>query len=210
MRKVRKFFKRLLITLTILLVLVAGLYLFRKPILKGIGYSLVYEDSSVKVDAAFILSSSPTERGELAADLYHRNMFPVIFTMGEAINPSLAAINIQQTDAELTKRYLVQLGVPDSLVRAINRGTSTYEESEEILGFANAKGFEHIMIITSQLHTRRVKNTFKKKFSDSGIEVVIQGASPNNYDIDHWWESEEAMINVNNEYVKLLYYRWKY
>jgi hypothetical protein len=30
------------------------------------------------------------------------------------------------------------------------------------------------------------------------------------YDSDSWWTSEEGLLMVNNEYVKLLYYLVKY
>lgn len=205
-----KFLKKLFITLAILILVGLGIYLLRRPILKGIGYALVYEDPSVEVDAAFVLSSNAIERGELAADLYHRNLFPLVITMGEGVNPSFASVDMSFTDAELTKEVLLQSGVDSSAIRVINRGTSTYEESEQILGYASREGYQQIMIITSQLHTRRVKRVFKKKFKNAGIDVIIKGASPLRFEIDHWWENEEAMINVNNEYVKLLYYSWKY
>ena len=146
----------------------------------------------------------------MAADLYHRNLFPLVITMGESINPSLAALEIDLTDAQLTRNVLLDAGVDSSAIRVINRGTSTYEESEQILGYATREGFQRIMVISSQLHTRRVKKVFKTKFKNAGIDVVIKGAPPLSYEIDHWWESEEAMIYVNNEYMKLLYYGWKY
>ncbi|MEM7371233.1 MAG: YdcF family protein [Bacteroidota bacterium] len=205
-----KFFKKLLIFLSILLVVGFSLFLLRFTILKGIGYSLIYEDPNVEVDAAFVLSSSPNERCEYAAELYHLNLFPLVITMGESVNPSLLAMNIQQTDAQLARTVLIRSGVDSTAIRVINRGSSTFEESEQILGYATREGFQSIMIISSQFHTRRIKKVFKKKFKQAGIDVVIKGAPPKRYEVDHWWENEEAMINVNNEYVKLLYYGWKY
>lgn len=205
-----KFLKKLLIVLSILLVVGFSLFLLRKPIMKAVGYALVYEDPSVVVDAAFILSSNPNERCEYAAELYHRKLFPLVITMGESVNASLLAMDIHQTDAQLARMVLMREGVDSAAIRTINRGSSTYEESEQILGYASREGFQQIMIISSQFHTRRIKKVFKKKFKDAGIDVIIKGAPPKRYEVDHWWENEEAMINVNNEYVKLLYYSWKY
>ena len=206
----KKFLVRLLWTLGILLVTGAILYFARVPIMKGFGKLLIKEDANTEVEAAFVLSSNALERGKLTADLYQRKLFPRVVTMGEGINASLLAMGIERTDAQVARQVLIDLGVDSSAIRTINRATSTYEESEQILGYADREGYHHIMVITSKFHTRRVKKVFGDKFRAKGIEVIVKGAEPENYEIDRWWESEEALIFVNNEYIKHLYYWWKY
>ncbi|MEM7655496.1 MAG: YdcF family protein [Bacteroidota bacterium] len=206
----KKFFKRFFFTLATTLVLVAILFALRVPILKGIGYALIHDDPAVEVDAAFVLSSNAYERSRTAADLYHRNLFPTVITLGEGVNQSLKAMGIETTEAEVSRTALLSFGVDTAAIRTINRATSTYEESEEILGYADREDYQHIMIISSKFHTKRVKKVFEEKFKARGIEVLVKGADPLNYEIDRWWESEEALIFVNNEYIKRLYYWWKY
>lgn len=191
-------------------VVLLTVYLLRYPILRGFGNFLIKEDPINQVDATFVLSGGVYERNKEAVNIYSSGNTPLIITTGGMESQVLKAAGMRMTDAELGRRALVDLGVPDSVIRTIKRGTSTFEESEEILGYSKSSGYNRIIVVSSMFHTRRVKWVFKKKFKDSGIDVLVKGATPENYDIQEWWEYEEALIFVNNEYVKLLYYLLKY
>ncbi|MCB0835960.1 MAG: YdcF family protein, partial [Bacteroidetes bacterium] len=134
----------------------------------------------------------------------------ILIVTGENTNQALQAVGMEITEAELARRALRKMGVDSTVIEVVERGTSTFEESDEILGIAQTRGFSRIMVITSKFHTRRVRNVFRDKFREAGIEIVLRGAEPLEYDIDKWWESESAMIFVNNEYVKAVYYWLKY
>ncbi|MEL6673954.1 MAG: YdcF family protein [Bacteroidota bacterium] len=205
----KKFFRKLLKWVLALLVIFGGLYLARKPILRGIGNFLIHEDTLQPVDATFVLSGGVIERTEEAARMFPEHT-PVIYATGANRSGALQAMGINLTDAEVGRKVLWDLGVDSAAVKVIQRGTSTYEESEEILGFASAEGLKRIMIISSKFHTRRVSSVFRRKFRSLGIEVIVRGAPPATYDTQQWWQHEESLIFVFNEYAKLLYYAWKY
>ncbi|MEL6590762.1 MAG: YdcF family protein, partial [Bacteroidota bacterium] len=135
---------------------------------------------------------------------------PRIISLGSGVSPTLAALGNPITDAEIGRRALIMGGIDSSRIEAVPIGSSTFEESEEVLGFSQVRGYQKIIILTSKFHTRRVANVFREKFREAGIEVVILGAEPKTYELEEWWESEEALLFVNNEYVKLLYYAFKY
>lgn len=203
-------FKKLLVFFGILLLVLVLGYLLRAPILRGVGNFLVSEDEINRVDAIFMLSGGPSERAQEAAAIYKRGHTPIVITTGSGERDALKIMGISMTDAELGKNALVQLGVPDSLVRTLKQGTSTFEEAEQILGYAQQVGYTRIGIVTSKFHTRRTRWTFRKRFQGSGIDVFTVGAPPETYNLSRWWEYEESLIFVNNEYVKLLYYFWAY
>ncbi|MEM6800732.1 MAG: YdcF family protein [Bacteroidota bacterium] len=205
----KKFFRRLARFLIVMILLFGGLYLARVPILKAVGNFLIREDTSQKVEAAFILSGSVIERSKEALKVYRLDS-PLLICMGESISPDLEAFGYIRSDAELMQDALLRLGVDSLDIKVLKQGTSTWEESEEILGYAFAKGYKRIMIISSKFHTRRIASVFKKKFREKEIEVVVRGADPIKYDTDSWWQEEAGMIFVTNEYLKLLYYAWKY
>lgn len=205
----KKFFRRLARILIVLVVLVGILFLAKAPILRAVGNYLIVEDTPQSVDAAFILSGSVVERTLEAIRIY-KNEAPILICMGETISPDLEAFGIKRTDAELARDALLRQGVDSSDIRLLKRGTSTFEESEEILGYAFAEEFKRIMIVSSKFHTRRIQKVFRKKFREKGIEIVIRGAEPLKYKTDTWWQEESGMIFVNNEYLKLLYYAYKY
>ncbi len=199
------------ITLLIVGVVVLGLFLFRESILRGVGNFLIREDHPQKVETIFILSGQAEERIPYGAQLYlERDIAPRIIPTGAGINPTLVAFGKPLTDAEVGRLALLRAGVPEAAIEVLPRGTSTFEESEEILGYAIGRGYKKIMILTSRFHTRRVQSVFVDKFREAGIDLVVVGADPVHYTIDRWWEYEESLLFVNNEYVKGLYYWWKY
>ncbi len=204
--------KRLLrwsIRLGILLAALLVLFLLRQPILRGIGGFLVNTDVPEQVDAAFVLSGAAKERTDKALGLYPVFVEQLI-TTGGMVSQSLQALGYAYTDSEVMREALLAAGVDTMAVAVISRGTSTYEESEEILGYALSKGYRRIMIVSSLHHTRRISLVFREKFRKSGIEVNLQGAEPAEYNADVWWQDEDGMIFVFNEYAKLVYYLWKY
>jgi hypothetical protein len=66
------------------------------------------------------------------------------------------------------------------------------------------------MVLSSKLHTHRINEVFRKKLKDAGITLVVRGAPSSQFDEMHWWQSENGLIAVNNEWIKRMYYWWKY
>lgn len=207
-----RFFKRFMLFLLIPATVGAAVYIARRPLLRGIGHHLIKENTPRPVDAIFVLSGDPSERCPKATELYHEGMAPIIVATGEGINPTLSAMDINLTDAEVGQQALWEMGVDSSSVLTLKRGSSTFEESEEILGYSTVEGYNSVMIVSSKFHTRRIQSVFRQKFKAEGIDVVVVGAQPDpdQYQIDTWWEYEAGLIFVNNEYLKSLYYWMKY
>lgn len=205
----KKFIRNLIKVLVGLVLIFGLLYLLKNPILRGFGNYLVVEDTSQSVDASFILSGSVMERSKEAMKTYQIES-PLFICMGSTVSADLEAYGEIRTDAELCRDALLRQGADSADIRILKRGMSTFEESEEILGYSVVEGFKRIMIISSKFHTRRIDKVFRKKFRKKGIEVIIRGAEPLDYAIDTWWQEESGMIFVTNEYLKLLYYAYKY
>ena len=205
-----KFLKKLIYFVLSIFMTLVLLYLVREPLLRGVGKLLIAEDTPMPVEAAFILSGYVLERCTAGAEVYKQGMTPKLIVTGENTNQALQAVGMEITEAELAYRALRKLEVDSAAIEVIERGTSTFEESDEILGISQTRGYSRIMIITSKFHTRRVRSVFRDKFREAGIEIILRGAEPLEYDIDRWWESESAMIFVNNEYIKAVYYWLKY
>lgn len=206
----RKFLKKLFFALAGITALVIILYLTRVPILRGIGNFLIYEDTLMPADAIVVLSGNSSERSKKAGELYRLKMAPLVIATGGVVNQALSAYGIEINDAALTEIALRRAGVDSAAIRTIGSGTSTFEESEAILGYAHREGFKRLIVVTSKFHTRRTRNVFRKKFREVGIDVLLSGAEPEDYAVETWWNAEPAMIFVNNEYVKMMYYWLKY
>lgn len=190
----------------VFLVLVICLLLFRNPILRGVGHFLIMEDELQKVPVAFVLSGGAYDRAPLAATLYNQGFTDTIICTGENIPNDLLALGLSITEGDITKRFVIENGVPEGNVVLLEQGTSTFEESQLILDYCKQHGITKVGVVSSKFHTRRISRVFNKKFKDSGIEVLIFGAGAISYDEEAWWKSEYGLINLNNEYIKIVYY----
>lgn len=199
--------------LRILLIVVALLLLGwnqRAAILRGMGNFLVTEDPLAHADEVFVLGGAIVDRGIEAANVYRQGISDRFIFTGAPIPTALEGLGIDSTEAACTRNEAVRSGIPVGNTAVLNKGTSTYEEAEALLAQAVADGADTVMIISSRFHLRRVGRVFRKRFAGSGITILLHGAPSQTYDERTWWTSEEGLIMVNNEYVKLMYYWLKH
>ena len=201
--------KALLVSFTICGILLLVLFLLRVPILRCIGNQLICEDKMEKVEAMFVLGGDPWDRGNEAVRLYKEGYAGKIICTGEIVPRLFLIAGIEYPESELTQMNIIAQGVPESNVELLCKGTSTKEESDYILDYCKEHHISNLAIISSKFHTRRIRHTFRKKFRDAGMQLIIHGAASSAYDEDFWWRSEEGLIFVNNEYIKLCYYWMK-
>ena len=181
-------------------------FLFRNQILSSMGNYLIKESALVKADAIVVLGGASYERGLHASQLYHDAFAELLICTGGNTPYSLQAIGKPMLEAQVSKNVLLNQGVSPGKIICLESATSTFEEAQEIKQFADSMALDRIIIVSSKLHTRRVSKVFEKAFQDEGLELMYSGAPSLSYEESQWWKSEEGMIMVNNEYMKLLYY----
>jgi uncharacterized SAM-binding protein YcdF (DUF218 family) len=201
---------RLLLGLVAIGILMALLWAFRYPVLRGVGNFLITADAIEPSDAVYALGGSPLERGAEAAHLLRAGMAPVAYCTGLNVPASLQAEGLLITEAEQTRKVALKAGAHPAQVELLVVGTSTWEESEAILLHARQQGYKSIILVSTEFHLRRVGRVFRKRFAREGVDVRLHAAPSVAYNSERWWESEEGLLMVNNEYVKLLYYWIKY
>ena len=192
--------------LVILLVIGASSLFFKTPILRSVGNHLIQEDPETYAEYTFVLGGNSLDRGMKALDIFNKKLTANLVCTGGNIPSVLAAIDTTLYEAEITAALLEKHGIPKNNIKTLTTATSTSEESEEILQYCLKNNIRKANLITSKFHLRRVRNVFEDKFIDRGISLHFIGAPSSHYNEDEWWKSEEGMIMVNNEYVKLGYY----
>lgn len=202
----RKWLKRLVWTLGSVLLLFLLLFLFRVPILRGIGNFLIEEDPSSQADLAFVLGGNSLDRGKKAAALYQEGMVPKMVCLGANVPSVLRAFDIDSSESEISARIVRNEGVPAQDVRVLEKGRSTKEEAAVAFRYCKRKGVDTAIVLSDKFHLRRVRYVFEPRFESSETHLVFRGASSSRYKESEWWRSEEGMIMVNNEYMKWLYY----
>jgi uncharacterized SAM-binding protein YcdF (DUF218 family) len=195
---------------TLVLSIPVLLLLFHNPILKAMGNYLILEDSIEEVEALFVLGGGTFDRGNEAVKLYNNGHAPQIVCTSENIPSVLEVIDTLLTEAQLSQKHIANLGVPLENVIALNKATSTKEEAKVIHDYCKEHGLKKVMILSSKFHTRRVNKVFNQQFENSGIELVFRGAPSSKYKENKWWQKESGLLFVNNEYIKLMYYKLAY
>lgn len=202
--------KRGVRVLGVFFLLIAVLYLCRFPILRGLGNYLIAEDPPQHADACFVLGGASTDRGEEAAKLYYAGYADRFICTGRNVPGDLKELGIELSESDMTKRTLVRCGVPADHILSFKEGTSTQEEADHLLELAKAEHLDTVIIVSHGFHLRRVRNVFTERYAEAGITVLLHKAESTSFSHVTWWDSEQGMIMVQNEYAKLLYYAVKY
>lgn len=186
------------------------LFLFRIPILRGIGNYLVAEDNAELTEACFVLGGNSFERGSQAIKLSSIYPEQKFVATGGNYPLQIQAFDTTMHEAELTKHFMIKRGVPSNKIEILTSSTSTLEESDEILAYCKGHEIKKISVLSSAFHLRRVRWVFYEKFNAEGIQVLFLAAPDRTFNANNWWKDEEGLITCNNEYIKLLYYFLKY
>ncbi|MBL7944358.1 MAG: hypothetical protein JNM00_16475, partial [Flavobacteriales bacterium] len=91
------------------------LFLFRFPIMRGIGHYLSKEDAPAQVDVIAVLGGNSYVRGKEAVNVHRQFPNTPIVCTGGNIPVQLLAFDTVLTESSLTRHYLARNGVPDSL-----------------------------------------------------------------------------------------------
>ncbi len=208
---ISKFYRKWRKTSWVLCAILVLFILFNKPILSGIGNFLMKESPLEKADAIFILGGNIYDRPMAAKQLMEDGWSDKIIPLGANYGIDQMAWNGGNEDkcipdALLMQEFLLQVNVPSESIIPIPKGTSTKEESDEILQFSLDNNYKTIIVVSDYFHLRRINYVFMDKFAEKGIKVILRGAKSSTYKEETWWGNEQALIMVNNEYVKLVYY----
>jgi vancomycin permeability regulator SanA len=180
------------------------------PFLKSSAKFLIEEDSEQSCQVAFVLSGNSIDRGKKAVELFKEGKIKKIVCPGGNLHPLFEAMGFHFLESEVTKKAMVKMGIPDSCIELVPFGTSTREEVSLIMDYCHKHQRDTAMIISSEFHTRRIHYSLKKSYAKQGIHFWVVGAPDQKIRYWNWWQDENGLIMINNEWIKLLYYYWKY
>lgn len=172
----------------------------------NIGRWLVAEDPLEKASAIAVLSGRMPSRALEAARIYREGYASEVW-LTRTIEPgaSLQALFVPFTGEEAYDRMvLMRKGVPESAIRVLDPPIAN--TADEMLAIGQALGKENertVIIVTSKVHTRRVKALWRH-FSSADGQAIVRGVSDDGFDPAHWWANTADALDVVREALGLL------
>jgi uncharacterized SAM-binding protein YcdF (DUF218 family) len=161
---------------------------------------LTVDDPPAPADAIVVLASNPS-RIQHAVNLYAQGYAPVVvFTDATYKDAGLTC-----SSALLDVPAALALGLPaDAVVITGDEVASTYDEAVAVRALVTEHGWQRLIVVTDPFHTRRAVATFRALIPEA---TVATSATPDaDYDPQRWWRSEEGVMDVFSEMIKIVYY----
>ena len=199
----------------VLFVLLAGLLLYsvRGPILRRVGGYLVNTDTTLnRADVIFVLNGDYNTRPFYAVDLYDQRKAPRI-AIAQAESSPAEQLGLVQNVTDIAVKVMESEGVPADDIYILSKNqpvTSTFDEVAAIHQYLIDNNYDSVILVTSQMHTRRARWILEKELEGSSISIQVAGSPHPTFDASNWWTVEDGLIFVNNEYIKLIFYWIKY
>lgn len=202
-----KKYRRILFPLIFILVLILVLYIFRQPILLGIGGYLIVNDELQRADVIKVLERGP-ERVDYAIELYKQGYARYILFSGSEAK----MMGVTKDWPELAKEYAISRGIPAEAILLGGLTMSTYDEAVNLSKVMKEHGFHSAIIVSDPPHMRRVAMTFDRLVKDGNIKLIYRPVSleKSEFALIGWWEDEGSLVTVVNEYFKIVFYYFKY
>lgn len=173
---------------------------------------LVVSAPLASADAIAVLSGSSAyvERTQKAAQLYREGRAPLVLLTDDHTRGGWSSA--QQRNPYFVERAtdeLIKAGVPADRIRIVpGVAASTRDEALLLRDYAVAQRLQSVVVVTSSYHSRRALQTIAGAFAGTGKTIGLDPAlsSPAAF----WWLRRDGWRTIGGEYVKLIYYWFKY
>ena len=166
-------------------IIVILLYVFRAPILIGMGKILVVKDPLSNADIIYLLTGEVASRPFHAAKLYGENYTNTIVVPQHELNPA-EELGIYPNPTEAAEKVLLLKGVNKSDIIVVdfdNGVTSTKDEAIALRRYINKTKIKNVILVTSAFHSFRAKYIFKKVLKGTPVDIIISPASHLKFDV---------------------------
>jgi len=196
--------RRLIIVLAVLTFLAGtAFWAFR-----NVGRWLVIEDTLQPARAIVVLSGIVPYRAMEAAQIYRQGWAPEVWLFHDdprGIDEVFTSLGIHHIgEEEYDRQVLERLGVPKPAIRTLETPTTNTVSQVKLL--ANELGrlrAERLILVTSPVHTRRVKAIWRKVVG-SRPQAIVRYDHSEPTDAEHWWRATDDVQDVAHEILALI------
>ena len=190
----------------LILLAFAAILLTGGTFLLYVGRWLVVEDPLEKAQAIVVLSGRMPIRALEAAKLYRNGYAPKIWlTHSTEPGTTLGAMGISYTGEEA---YNVQVlkheGVPADAIQVLEPLiVNTADELEAVSAALTQEKYKTVIIVTSKVHTRRVRILWHRIAKGRG-QAIVRAASDDPFVPGRWWRTTGDALDVVREFLGIL------
>jgi uncharacterized SAM-binding protein YcdF (DUF218 family) len=183
--------------LWIVAVLAVAALIFHTRVLSGLGGFLVQASPPEHADAAVVLAGDNYGNRILrGAELVRQGYVPKVLVSG----PS-GMYGYHECDLAIP--FAVRAGYPESsFVHAEHDARSTQEEAADLILELRKMGAKHVLLVTSDYHTRRSGRIFRAAAPD--IQFTVVAARDEHFTPGGWWHDREGRKTFLFEWEKTL------
>jgi len=195
----------------LLVALFLGLGIQARPRAKMATF-LTVEREILRPGALVVMAGDPASRLPVAAIRVLQDGIPCVLLTNDGVLGRWSKEHQRNLyQVEWAARRLVELGVPESAIVNLPFSQSgTVHDVRAVQRYVEASGFERLLVVTSDYHTRRTLWTFQHVFKDDFLQVGIccaQSAAPPESD---FWQGLAEYRKLIVEFGKYLSYRVRY
>jgi uncharacterized SAM-binding protein YcdF (DUF218 family) len=159
-----------------------------------------------------LLNSEINTRPFRASELFKQGLAPLILIARSESTPTVD-LGLVPNDTDNSVAVWEKQGVPaDKIIVLPWPGgvTSTSDEASVIRQFVEAHQTRRIILLASAFQSRRARWIFEKVLAGLPVTLEMVAVPYAGFDQTNWWKNETGLITLNNEYVKLFYYLFKF
>lgn len=172
----------------------------------NVGRWLVVEDPLQKASAIAVLSGRMPGRALEAARVYKQGYAPRVWlTHSTEPGETMKKLSIAYAGEETyNKQILMHEGVPESAIQVLEPPiVNTADEMKTIGAAVRNENQRKVIIVTSKVHTRRVRALWNRLAAQDGV-AIVHGDSDDSFDPAHWWRNSSSALDVVREILGLL------
>ena len=176
---------------------IAGVWIFSGPILRGIGSRLVKDGPPVAADIIVVLAGDDSGQRILkGAELARQGFAPSVMA-------DSSELDYGHSESDLAADFAIQHGYsPGLFVRVGWKATSTVEEAGHVVRELRRRGVHKVMVVTTLWHTARAGRIFRRIAPD--LEIHMVGVDDPAWHNGNWWVEREGRKRFFLESVKTI------
>ncbi|HUU29457.1 MAG TPA: YdcF family protein [archaeon] len=204
----RRFCAGCLVCLAIPLVIILFAGLTHRWWLSQIGTYLVLDEPPIHSDAIVAVSGEESRR-IWALNLYKQGVSSLlIFNLSDTTFVFGRAIDSRSSVLEMAAEY----GVPADSIILNSDILSTWDDALATRATVERLGLSSLLVVSSPFNMRRVALTYRHLLKDLPVRMRFCSVplEKEKLSLDAWWTRERELQLVNNEYIKIVFYYFKY